>query len=245
MDSYDTVSERVWARMAIEHPEFTRSHNALADPYALEYLMFGGQIKVEPFKGNVMDVGANAGILTAYWALNGASVTAYEADPVTFKMLSDMIARTNLPATAINAAIWSHSGEVKFRGGSCIDHDRTVRGGCLWVPQRPDGFYEDPNAPIVTVPCISFTEALGDREWDCVKMDIEGSEFEVLMSTPVESLRQIKQLQLEFHHWWASNQQYKDLLTKLESVFTIEGPVYEPGHEWAGRYVWPVLTRKI
>jgi len=245
MDNYETTDSRVWARMALEHPEFTRDHNALSDPYALEYLLFGDQIKLGPFKGNVMDIGANAGILTAYWALNGATVTAYEADPTTFKILQDMIARTGLPVTVIHAAVWKDSGAIRFRGGSCIDQNRMIRGGCLWVKERPDGFYEDPDAPIVTVPCVSFKDALGDKEWDCVKMDIEGSEFEVLMSTPIESLRQIKQLQLEFHHWWASDELYSDLIFKLITVFRIEGQeVWQLGDEFPGRYKWAVLERK-
>jgi hypothetical protein len=53
-----------------------------------------------------------------------------------------------------------------------------------------------------TVPALTLTEFLDRNALDTVdllKMDIEGSEFEVLLSTKREVLRRIRRLDLEYH----------------------------------------------
>jgi FkbM family methyltransferase len=243
MSEFESKTKDVWARMAVEHPEFTPAHDALKNPWSVESLLLSSQINTETFPdGDVLDIGANAGILTAYWALNEARVTAYEADPITFGILNDMLIQTNLKdkVNAVNAAVWTYTGEVKFQGSP--EAESKVRDGCLWVDERPAGFYEGVNKESV-VPCTSFVEVLGNTVWDCVKMDIEGAEFEVLLRTPVGILRdRIKYMQLEFHHEWAIDSQYQELMTKLESIFHIDGQ--GSNEKWEGRFLWAHLRRK-
>lgn len=234
-------SQQVWSRVSSECPEFTHSMDPMNDPWAVEALLFGNQINTKRFPGgNVLDIGANVGILSAYWASTGSNVVAYEADPMTFELLNNMVIRTGLNIMPVNKAIWTYNGQVEFNGASHIDREREIRGGCLWVPLRPQGFYENPAAKFYTVDCITLKEALGDTVWDCVKMDIEGAEFEVLASTDIEIMqRQIKYMQLEFHNGWATDAQYNDLIKKLQSAFTIDGV-----SDSNGRLMWAHLINK-
>jgi FkbM family methyltransferase len=204
---------RIWSRMASEHPEFTHEHDSLDNPWSVETLILDNEQHFKPFSGaNVLDIGANAGLLTAYWALNGAKVTAYEADPITYKILTDMLTQTGLKVSAINAAIWTYTGEIKFQGGGHkSERGHFCRNGLIQTSGISDA---------TMVPCVSLTDALGDTIWDFVKMDIEGAEHEVIMSTGPEVLKNhIKQMQVEFHaEWPTSNSLYWDVRNKLRSL---------------------------
>ena len=61
--------------------------------------------------------------------------------------------------------------------------------------------------PVVDVPCINISTlmSMDDVEvpfWDLVKLDIEGSEFQVLENWPGPIAHQIS---VEFHDWWDQN----------------------------------------
>jgi FkbM family methyltransferase len=83
----------------------------------------------------------------------------------------------------------------------------------LWISAPPESIPgADPKVNLerhkitdktITVPCISLTEALGNEIWDFVKIDIEGAEYEVIMSTETKTLRDhIKKLFVELHSDW-------------------------------------------
>ena len=167
----------VWSRMAREHPEFTHAHDLFDDPAPIAALLLGDYIGFTPFPGaRVMDVGANVGILTAYWALNGCYVVAYEADHCTWRLLNEMLVATDLARNviALNQAMWKCDGEIPFvgRSGSGVISNRN---GAVQVPGVGDSAMDAPK-----VKCISFQHALYGHPWDAVKMDIEGSELEAL-----------------------------------------------------------------
>jgi FkbM family methyltransferase len=234
---------RVWGKMAAEHPEFTRAHDPLDDYSMIDTLILGDFIAWRPFSGaRVMDIGANVGVWTAYCALNGADVTAYEADPITHGIMSSMLIRNNLKVNAVNAALWTHTGQILFKGKGIESH---YRNGAVQVPEH-DGFAGNlgQEADMITVPCVSFSDAIGDSVWDCVKVDIEGAEFETLSAVPAEVFeKQIKFLQVEFHNGWASDEVYRALIGKLESVFTSSGSK-NIGDKWNGRYDWANFVRR-
>lgn len=238
----------VWERMKLEHPEFTPAHDLFNDHEQVSTLLFDNYIGFTPFPGaKVMDIGANAGILTAYWALHGADVTAYEADPITYGLLTDMLARNNLRVNVINAAVWTHTGEVSYSGHAHHWDDRDGRNGSIQVPEH-DGFTgslgSEPD--MVTVPCVSLPEAIGDDIWDAVKIDIEGAEFELLLSTEDRVIRDhIRYMHLEFHNGWASDDIYRRLMDKLEGIFDLDiFPNPHVGYAWHGRTDWARCTNK-
>jgi FkbM family methyltransferase len=175
-----------------------------------------------PFsEAKVLDIGANLGFVTAFWALNGANVTSYEADPETYKIMTAMFSEIEVDVSAVNAAVWTYTGEVRFKGLGYTN-------GALEIFGYAGG--------TTVVPCVTFAQALGDTIWDCVKMDIEGAEFEVLMNTPLEVMKRIKYMNLELHkdeyapgHGWMMPAQVEMLRQKLEQVFNISASCYSSG----------------
>lgn len=169
----------------------------------------------QPFLGaKVLEIGANVGVYTQYCAERDAQVTAYEADPITFTVL----AKKNLPAQIINKAVWTYTGFCSFRGFT--REECNAHNGALAHINCPDnGLFR----PAQQIPCVSFDEAIGEEEWDCVKVDIEGSEFEMLLSASDSSLRKIKFMYVEFHPWWVDQGLPEKLLQRLREFFNLEG----------------------
>ena len=256
--SSNTDRERIWAKMAQMHPEFTHDHDVFDDPWAVEALLLGDFIGWRPFSdAHVMDIGANVGVWTAFCALHDCRVTAYEADKITFDTLNGMLEKTGLDSrvNTVNAAIWKTTGTMPFAGREVNTRAR-CRNGCLTVAgagpygdgdMTPGLFWgnvisQPENSDLVST--VSFGDALGSEQWDCIKMDIEGAEYQVILSVEVEKLKQIKFLQLEFHNGWADEIIYRRLLEKLHSVFESDGCLTSDGPH-AGQYSWAHFRRKV
>lgn len=234
--------KQIWDRMARECPRFTRAHDSFDDPWAVEALVLGDSIGFKPFVGaRAMDVGANVGLWTAFCATAGAHVTSYEADPITFAVLSEMLKRTNLTnVCAINAAVWTYAGECLFRGDERGTGGR-LRNGAVQVEGKNAG--QTSLSPI-TVPCLTLEQAVGDKEWDAVKIDVEGAELEILMNVPIATLERIRYMQVELHHAWMNDEEYAGLIDRLSAVFSISGAVAGDKDPWEGRYHWVHLRNK-
>jgi FkbM family methyltransferase len=237
IESHEEAAQRVWARIAREHPNFTRDHDPVNNPWMVEDHVLNNEQGFSPFLGaKVLDIGANVGVVSAYWALNGANVTAYEADPETYKILIRMLEKTHLSSKikAVNAAVWTHTGTVEFKGiGHQSPRGFYHRNGCMYIPsgdgfQRNSYFSQHSQSVLFKVPCISFAEVLGDTVWDFVKFDIEGAEIEVLSNIDLGILkRQVKAMQVEYHNDWGTSEQRDKMVARLNTVFKAEN-----GH-WA------------
>lgn len=248
----------------MECPLFTHAYDSFNDPWMVENLILDNEyIGFRPSKDAlVMDIGANAGIWTAFCAVGGARVVAFEADPVTFTVLNEMIKRTGLTerVTAVNSAIWTYSGECAFSGrGGDEDARCAYRNGALQIvgagvhgsgDMTPGKFRGNTPSIIPSmdkVKCISFEEALGDSVWDFVKIDIEGAEYQVLLSTPSEVLRDhVRAMHVELHGGWADKEVNAALVAKLEEIFNLYGTKDNvPESELFGRWNWlRLLNRK-
>ena len=68
------------------------------------------------------------------------------------------------------------------------------------------------------VPCVNIKDII--QEGDCVKMDIEGSELQII-DKELESLKKLKKLVLEYHldkDW--SVDRYYQRIDKLKQIFS-------------------------
>src|SRR4029077_9926518 len=147
----------------------------------------------------VLDIGANRGLVTAFCAVNGAFVTAYEPHPVAFESLQSTIIRNQITeqVALINAAVWTYTGTAKF--------DRTLPTAVHYMnsiisDRSPHDYFTD----LITIreqetQTVSFEQAIGNQIWDIVKIDIEGAEYPVLLECPSHVFESIRFLTVETH----------------------------------------------
>lgn len=143
----------------------------------------------------IVDAGANIGVFSIWAArrLSNARILALEPHPETFARL-----RHNLEANGLGTrvqpvqfALAEECGEREIRSGA--ESQR-----CSLVPSDRQGAEPDS----VKVPSISLTRLMEQyqlQQIDLLKMDIEGSEWEVLLSAPPSVLRRIRRIQFEYH----------------------------------------------
>ncbi|HEX6865896.1 MAG TPA: FkbM family methyltransferase [Caulobacteraceae bacterium] len=113
----------------------------------------------------VLDVGGHIGTFAIPMAMKGARVTAIEANPSTFELLSRNIALNGVEVRAINAAV--ARAPTRFRVAQ-MDEDNT--GSAELV--------EDPAGEIRGLPLDDLDLA----SVDLIKIDIEGMEYDALVS---------------------------------------------------------------
>ena len=224
--------QSVWDDMATKHPEFTRKHDPTNNWHAVRELILGGSLswadanaRFQPFAGaRVMDLGANVGIFTAYCAIHGAAVSAYECDPETFAILSKMTHDTGLQVDLHNTAVWIYGGYMPFEGRGHNGDGFYQRNGNLLIGQNSS------TTNTKLVPCVAFDDAIGDVEWDCVKFDIEGAEFEILLHS--QKLSQIKFINVELHPGGIRQDLYDAVIEILQREFKFEGVWNDDWNRW-------------
>jgi FkbM family methyltransferase len=148
---------------------------------------------VQPADRVILDVGANIGLFTLYAArcASQARIFALEPFPATFARLLTTVRDHHLEARV-----------------TCLNYAATGTTGIRVMP--------DLNVPSQrrslssSAKALSGTQVSGEtleqildenalQHVDLLKMDIEGSEYEVLLSTPKKTLAQIDRIALEYH----------------------------------------------
>ena len=236
-------AESVWQQMQAEHPEFTRRHTVSDNHHVLREIILGGSPtwagvwqRFQPGPGKrVMDIGANVGAFATFCALQGADVVAYEPFFDVCAMVAQMAVETGLSEKLRikNAAVWRHTGEIPYLGHrSELDGCRAFNGS---VPSQGIHWNEDDFQRARRTKCVSLEDAIRHLEWDCVKMDIEGAEFDVLLGAPGETLSRIRFMFVEFHPW-ATRDMYEKTIAKLKAAFQFEGAYMGKDHRWESAY---------
>lgn len=187
--------------------------NPQSDSYeALMWDVLTNAHRFIPFPGaRVLDLGAHFGIFSLYCAARGACVVAYEPSAAAFENLihsaavaSDIGIGSIKP---INAAIWWHEGhgDLNLSERSTGENSLINRTGTFAV---------------TNVPLVSLDSALqDDNNWDCVKVDIEGAEYETFMGVREENLKRIKFLTMEIHNDLLEVDLVQQLIARLEQNF--------------------------
>ncbi|HEY8287581.1 MAG TPA: FkbM family methyltransferase [Chloroflexota bacterium] len=112
----------------------------------------------------IMDCGGNIG-LSAIWFKRrypGATIVVFEADPTIARVLEQNLHRCGIQqVTVVQAAVGAHAGTASF------------------LPNNSDGGYVVTGSGLA-VPAVRLVDML-DGPIDILKIDIEGSEFSLLM----------------------------------------------------------------
>lgn len=161
----------------------------------------------------VLDLGAHYGMFSLYCAARGCQVMAYEPQRIPFKELchtAEVAAEIGYGSIEpIEKAVWTHNGYVyldKAPGG-------TSATASIMRADQNDGLASQ------RVECVAFDELLNRTGlwWNCVKMDIEGAEYEIL--TRSKHLDRIGFLTVEIHNDILGTEPGQTLRKHLEDEF--------------------------
>lgn len=148
-----------------------------------------------PDNPTVIDIGANAGFFSLFAAARfpGARIYSYEPIEINYSQLMrnvDLNERANI--RCFRKAVFSHSGQLSLHydtidslstSATILDHagtqDRTIKVSCITLPEI-------------------FNEQ-GIERCDILKLDCEGSEYDILYKCPLSCLKMISQIVAEVH----------------------------------------------
>ena len=148
----------------------------------------------EPKKNTpvIIDGGANIGMATLFfkWMYPNCEIHAFEPDPSTFKLLTKNVEQNCLTNVHLhNAALVDKEGEIDF-------YIEGRKEGLLEMSVKPQRKYK---YKIKTAGVI--LSKFINKDFDFVKLDIEGAEPAVLENLDKEGkIRKIKEFVIEYHY---------------------------------------------
>ena len=145
----------------------------------------------------ILDCGANVGIFSVWAAQErpSARIVALEPFGDTYRALDGHVRANGLErrVTCVQAGLAGTSGQRWMQGGTDSPYRKVMTA---------DAVPADVAARAEPVQCITLADAIEQcrlQPLDVLKMDIEGSEWEVLLSSPPEVLAGIRHIQVEYH----------------------------------------------
>lgn len=113
-----------------------------------------------------VDLGGNIGAFTVWAASLGAIVRTYEPDPVSIEMIRKNLLANNLTAEVNQSGVVGDGRNSAFLSIS--------KAGKYWR----NSLYKNWGGGLIKVPLVRFDDVV--TESDCVKMDIEGAEMDIV-----------------------------------------------------------------
>jgi FkbM family methyltransferase len=158
------------------------------------HVLCGAEYIVPASSRTILDLGANFGAF-AIWVSShspNARIFSVEPFPSTYSRLCEHIQINSLSqrVTCLQLAVSGTNGMARF------DATEGKRSYCrtLLAPESM--------APSVDVESVTLA-ALLDRcqldELDCLKMDVEGAEYDILLTSETATLRRIRLITMEYH----------------------------------------------
>lgn len=157
-----------------------------------------------PEKANILDLGCRGFLFANHLITSGHKVITVDCDPL-------VNPGTLKPNLHYNIAVSNFDGNVKVQYSKDPQATR--------INQRNDGM------PDNMVPCLTLSrlsKQCGVAFWDLIKIDIEGSEYEVIMSLTEPPA---KQLSIEFHLHTG--------IYGIQDVRKMEAKLHNLGYEFA------------
>ncbi len=165
---------------------------------------------IDVYGRDVVDIGANVGDSSIYFALKGArKVVGVEPLPNVYARAIENVKLNHLEGKIflINAAIGSKSGKIKVP--------------CNTSTFASDGFSTLRTNGECEVPIVTLSEVMKQiTEPYLLKMDCEGCEFDVILND-YEHVKMFEKLIIE-HHTKSTGIEYTKLVDKLSSDFHCE-----------------------
>jgi len=181
----------------------------LEESYDLETLWqiyFHHAYKLEAADRVIVDAGANIGLFSCYAAaaLPECRIYALEPFPPTYQRLERHVESNHLSSRirCFQMALAGAPGHVAMAAeGSPSQMVHVVKmdanGGKSG--KGPASAVAEPVVEVEAVTLKDFLNGLGEQQVDLLKLDIEGSEYDVLLATSPRDLDRVKRINLEYH----------------------------------------------
>ena len=184
---------RLRTGMTLYHGKWDNPLGMLREVYVDDWYRIDGQRSVS--EGMMLDIGANIGAVSLYWAARvpGLTIHANEPNPAAFATLKENIEKNMLQdrITAFPEAVGASEGQLE-----------------LWVDVRTDlstAYGVEP--PIaggrrIRVPMIGLKqiwERIGYRNISILKIDVEGGEADILEKKTASTLQATESVIIEYH----------------------------------------------
>ena len=167
--------------------------NELTDLKTFWQIFLRRVYRVEPSDLVILDIGANVGLFSLYAArqAHSAKIYAVEPFPATFNRLLEAVRDHQLAEriTCLNCALTGDGATRLMRNDPLPSQRRSL------VPSGK----ESSGIQVQSRTLSQLIREQGVNQIDLLKMDIEGGEYEVLLSTPPAVLRNIRRIALEYH----------------------------------------------
>ncbi len=216
--------------VAIESPEKTKNM-FLVEEIFFDKVYTPGEIKIED-NDVVVDIGSNIGVFTVFAAkLTRNSVYAFEPFPQNVELLKRNIDKNNLQNVVINPVAVSD----RMGGGKLFLSD--INAGHLLFDHNISGKLDK----YIEVPTVDLKQIFDGNKLeviDFMKMDCEGMEGLIFKNTPVQYLKRIRKIALEFHDNVSAlgHVQIQNLLEDAGFIVNLKWDGYSPfGYIYAKR----------
>ncbi len=166
----------------------------MADVYEIDAL-----VKTLPANPVVIDVGANAGFFDVQLLskIDRATIYAYEPMPANVRALQYTIQQNPRLQQSVRLFQMAVTGQP----ADGLDLFAEAEANAQVVASRFAEFDKN-NTQKITVPCITLTDIIQTndlRSVDLLKLDCEGSEYDIIYHTEPELIRRIGRMVVEVH----------------------------------------------
>jgi FkbM family methyltransferase len=160
----------------------------------------------------ILDIGANIGIFTVYAARQSPSskILAVEPFPDSCQRLRKHLQQNRLAdrVTVLNCAVAQEAGrgEMDSADGIPSQYRRIDSEATATLNARHRGIAALEGLPGVEIEKKTLADIVEEAggEIDFVKMNIHGSEYSVLMSTPAPLLQRLRRIAVQYHEFPAA-----------------------------------------
>lgn len=185
----------------------------MEDVYSIDEL-----VKTLPENPVVLDIGANAGFFNILLLskIKTARIFAYEPLPSNTSFFKNVM--QNNPALAQHVEL--SQAAVTGTEKESIDLFMEDTDDSQVVASVFSGFNKD-NLKKTSVPCISLSRIVSENKLnkiDLLKMDCEGSEYDILYNSPKEIVQLAKHIAIEVHDVDKQDNNFKTLSSYLQSL---------------------------
>ena len=175
-----------------------------------------------PETPTVIDIGANAGFFSLFAASRfpGARIFSYEPVDVNYKqLLRNRALNQNIGMLCFKEAVFGYSGEISL----CFDPRDSVTTAARVAEKAPEQNrrQDQTQESTIRVPCVTLKDIFDAHRierCDLLKIDCEGSEYDILYNCPENTIGRIGQMAIEVHQGTNPGENITSLAAWLEKL---------------------------